>query len=214
MLSVAKWADSDFGYDIDFDFFAERRNIERGDGRTLFSVPTLNSGAFYSVHFCIRACEIWAVDLRKLSSLVEYERRYVTYVPSRRKQGLPTARGYCLPCDVVAEAGQHWTMPAKLAQRLDAAKTKEDAGRVTEKAFDWLVNDQKFFPTIFVGTATRSTFTDDYRHGIDFWINGQIPVQVKLDGPGGRRGTGNLFFQTHTLPVSQAEEWHDANRGG
>lgn len=67
MLEHARWTDADFGYDMDYDFFAERRDINRGDGKRLFSVPTINSGAFYSVHFCARAREIWAVDLRALA---------------------------------------------------------------------------------------------------------------------------------------------------
>lgn len=211
MLARDRWADTDFGYHVDYDFFYETQHIVRSDGATLYNVSVFNSGAQYSVHFCVESREIWAVNLAALRKVIEFEEKFVRYAPSKKSAGLPTARGYVLPCSLIAEVGHCFRgAPAKLFDRLSKAKNKSDLGILAEKAFVWLVNDKRFFPTIFVGEATRCSLAEDYYDGLDFWINREIPVQVKVDGPGGTgtAGTGNLFFQTHTLPLRQCEQWY------
>jgi hypothetical protein len=210
MLAYGKWTDADFGYDPDYDFFAQRKHIERSDGKTLYSVPTLQSKSIFSVHFCSDSEEVWVVDLHKMSMVFDFDKKFVMYVPAKKGHGLPSARGYCVPCLHLTDFAKCKPMPASVSTRIRREREKGSAGIVTEKLFEWLANTRGFFSEFFTGTAARASRDDDYKNGIDFWI-GAIPVQVKIDAPGGTKKTGNLFFQTHTLSVADVAIWHNFN---
>lgn len=207
MLRRGQWSDVDFGYHRDYDFYCERRNIEAGDGRVLYCVSEFNSLAEYAVHFCVRAQEIWAVSLKSLRAEFEFGESLVSYVP-RKKPAPVTARGYLVPCGMLEEFGHCWSMPAEVIRAFAKASDKADSGKVGERAFEWLVNSQNFFRAIFPAPTAKASRKDDRENGIDFWVAGKS-VQVKVDGPGGRKGTGNLFFQTHTMSVRDCESWHN-----
>jgi hypothetical protein len=206
---LAEWRDEDFGYDREYDLFGDRRDIQRHDGAILYCVSELKWGARYTVHLCAKAREIWAIETKGLRGHIwEDEGWKVCYSPRGRNKGQPSARGYVIPCYRASEFGKCFVMPDPICRRLLSAKTKEEAGNIAELAFAHLV-DAKFFPAIFLPPARKSGVQDDICGGIDFWVGEDIPVQVKFDGPGGREGTGNLFFQTHTLPVRECKRWHE-----
>ena len=206
---LKEWSDEDFGYDRERDLYTsdDYRHIQRPDKVTLYCVPEFKWGALYTVHLCAKAKEVWTVSTSGLRSHIWNDEGWrVCYVPRERDKGQPTARGYLVPCSQVRNFGQRFDMPGGVQRRLLAAKTKSEAGLTAERAFHWFVTTD-FFRGLFVPPVEKSTEDEDKRRGIDFWA-GDTPVQVKFDGPGGARGTGNLFFQTHTLSVGDCEKWH------
>jgi hypothetical protein len=204
------WSDRDFNYDREYDLWAGLKHIDRHDGTRLYDVSECKHGAKYTVHFCACSREIWAVEIMGLMRFIDFDTDWeVSYVPRQRDKGLPTARGYLVPCTRVLKFGHKWDMPETLAKRFLVAHNKSETGVVAERAFAWLVNEVHFFQTLFHAPAQRSRQRDDLYGGIDFWVLGNVPVQVKYDGPGGTRGTGKLFFQTHTLPLRRCADWHE-----
>jgi hypothetical protein len=210
-----EWEDSDFGYDLDYDFFAQPQAITRPDGKVLYPVCCLTSAAHYAVFICTQAREIWLIDLRKMRPLIEYERpTYVRYVPAARHNGQPSARGYVLPCSLLEEVGHCFTDDRLMKgfQYILDGTNKSIRGVRTEKVARRLV-ERGFFPEPLRGEVREATREDNRGRGIDLFVN-DIPIQIKLDGKGGRRGTGNLFFQTHTLSVQDSALWFEHDKPG
>jgi len=212
-LGSVYWTDAHFGYDREYDCWPHLRHIVRPDGETLYDVSEIKHGAKYTVHFCPNAKEIWAVKVAGLLDHIWDRTEWqVKYSPARVSDGVPTGRGYTIPCDRVLEFGQSLVMPEKLVDRFQQTTNKGQDGIVAEKAFEWLVNESRVFSGIFSGPVRKSGLQDDIAAGIDFWVGSDLPVQVKFDGPGGTVESGNLFFQTHTLPLHKITSWHGYER--
>lgn len=210
-IDALKWTDADFQYDRNSDFEIEERvHIVRPDRRVLYDVSAIKHGARYSVHFCPKSEQIWVVDVTDFWVFVERTSDWqIRYSPADQSKGLPTARGYLVSCPRVREFGYAFSMPEVVAHRLLNARTKTEAGALAEQFFLELVNEHRWFPAVLVAPARKSSQQDDISDGIDFWVGEDVPVQIKYESFGGDRpGSGNLFFQTHTLPLRQARDWH------
>lgn len=215
------WTDEDFGYDRFLDFEdIDKHHIRREDGAILSEVNIFKSGAKYSVHLCPNAKQIWVCILVDVADYIQYASGWkVRYSPARKQKGPVTARGYAISTYDCMQLGPgYFRMPDDIAEMLLSARNKKDRGLLTERAFSELVNVRQFWPAAFLPPARKSGQQNDMCDGIDFWVSEiEIPVQVKLETFGGfvRKGeprngpvSGNLFFQTHTLPVSQVRNWH------
>ena len=205
------WTDDDFGYDQWYDLDpASHVNIQRQDGAVLYDVSPLKHGAHFTVHFCPKSKEIWGVDVEGLWSFIHRTKDWrISYSPKRHDDGQVSARGYLISCRHVREFGHPFAMPPDIADQLLKCRTKTEAGKLAEELFFELV-DNGWFPRIFLAPARRSSQQSDMCDGIDAWVSNDVPIQIKYESFGGslRPASGNLFFQTHTLPVRAAHNWH------
>lgn len=214
LLNGNEWTDSDFGYDRERDLVEDRCHIRRPDGATLYNVCEWKEGAKFTVHFCSKAQQIWAVGVEALKYHIAFDENWQIIYSPPRKPGLVSARGYLIPCWRAREFGYCWPMPELMVRQFEACKRKDETGKLAERAFLNLVNE-RFFLSYFVTPVRKSGQQDDRFGGIDFWCRNDLPVQVKYDGPGGTANgsSGRLFFQTHTLPMSRQQEWHEYEYG-